>query len=662
MGAPDIVYDNPIGLVDTHVTETETYVKDQLNIHRDTANTALTDVASTIASLGGIGITLPGDVIPLPDVEFDVDLGFDFGPVTDTDFGSIDDWTVGSAPNVGNLPDIDDVTIHKFVPSIDGLAIPEPPEPRLIATPGDPPGHDAFIFPDKPILSFPEEPVLAPINLPVFTPIVLPNFDPSFPEFKDSTIITMIEWAEPTYTEAILDDIIVKIGEMLQGGLAINPAVEQGIVDRGRDREDRLIRQAVQQSIEEFASRGYSEPPGLMVKRIDAIREEGTLKKLALSREVVIKIFDEELSNMRLAVQHGIAAEQLYIQLFMAATERLFEVKKLDLDAQLRLYDITVTVFNAKMREVEIQAMVYETQVRGELSKVEAFKALVQAEMAKAEVNKSIVESYTAQIQARETFVRIYEAEIRAVGVQAEVYATEIMAFKGTVEAYAAEIGAEKLRFDAYEARIRGELGKASIIESEAKAYTAELEGIRTGVTAQVEQVRGETNKIQAEIAAYIAETQGTTARAGVQLQQIQASVSGYQADTQRYIASLGVQEAGEKLKLAAWEGQNRVDIAYFEAQMSKFRVDLEGVIQQARLGLDALKATGDIASTISAGTLAAMHLGATINGGAQITGSGSQGVSFGESFSTSFAKSCGTNKSVSYNNPKVDPGVTCPF
>jgi hypothetical protein len=657
-----IVIENPIGIADSHVTDTEKYVKAELKTHRDTAATALTDVASTISALGSIGLTLPGDVIPLPNVEFDVDLGINVAPITPTDFGSIADWTVGPAPNAGNLPSIDDVTIDKFVPSISGLVIPDPPPQRIIATPGDAPASPGFTYPKAPVLSFPDEPILTPIDIPTFSPIVLPNFDPTFPIFKEINISTTIDWQEPIYTEEIIDEVINKIRLMLDGGFAINPVIEQGILDRGRDREDRLVRQAVQQAIDEFANRGFSEPPGLLVDRIDAIREDGTLKKLGLNRELVIKVFEEEVANLRFAVQQGIAAEQLYLTLFLAATERLFEVKKLDLDAQLRLYDIQVTIFNAKMREVEIQAMVYETHVRGELARVEVFKALIDAELAKAEVNKAVVESYTAQIQARETFVRVYEAEIRAVGLQAEVFATEILAFRSTVEAYAAEIGAEKLKFDAYEAQIRGEVGKASIVESEAKAYTAEIEGIRAGVSAQVERVRGETNKIQAEIAAYAAELQGSTAKAGVQLGQIQAAVSGYQADTQRYIASLGVEEAGERVKLAAWEGQNKVDIAYFEAQMSKFRVDLEGLIQQARLGLDALKATGDISSTISAGTLAAMHLGATINGGAQITGSGSQGVNFGESFAKSYSKSCGTNKSVTYSNPKTDPNIDCEF
>jgi len=601
----------------------------------------------TIDSLKDITFEIPNiDILPV------IDPAIPFDPSRPifirTDFGTIEDFVVPPPPTVGDLPTVVAPNIPTFQASIDGLSIPSAPIRNEITSPGLPPAAPVLVFPVLEPITFPLEPQLAEITTPEFAGVTIPTFDPQFPTVNDPIIGTLIDWQEPVYTEVIINESIAKIRDMLAGGLAIDIAVEQGIVDRSRDREDKLIKQAVSQAVEEMASRGYSSPPGVLVERIDNIREEGLLKKLGLSREVMIKIFDEELANMRLAVQQGIAAEEVFVRLHLAAVERLFEVKRLDLTSQIELYNLQVTVFNARMREVEIRATVFETQVRAALAEVDIFKALIDAERVKAETNKVLIDAFVAQIEARKVFVDIFEAQVRATGIRAEIYAVEIQAFRSKVEAYAAEIGAEKLKFDAFEAQVRGEAAKATIIESEARAYAAEIEGLSSGVTAEVAALRGEVSKIEAVIQTYLAELQGNIAGADIQLKRIQADVTGFSADTQKFIADGGIIESENRVVVAAWDAANRTNIAFFEAQVSKFRTQIEALTQQARVALGALSASGDIASTITAGSLAAMHLGATVNGGANVSANGSESIGFSESVGQSDSTACSTSNSSS--------------
>jgi hypothetical protein len=378
----------------------------------------------------------------------------------------------------------------------------------------------------------------------------------------------------------------------------------------------------------------------LLVQRLDQIREDGLVKKLGLNRELVIKTHQDEIDNLRFAVQQGIAAEQLYVQLHLAAAERAFEVQRLAVQWAIELYNTAVTIFNAKMQEVQIRAQVYETQVRGQLAEVEAYKAQVDAELAKAEVNQALVASYRAEIEARESLVNIYEAQIRAVAVQAEVYSTDIQAYRAEVEAYAAQVDADKTRFDAYDSRVRGEIGKASIIEAEARAYSSEIQGISTGVTASVETLRGQVARVQADIQAYEAIVQGQVGMAQVELGAVDAKSRGFVADVQRYTAEVGLEEARERTELAAWDAGQRQAIAYFQAQIAQFEARTSALLKDADLVLEALQSAGQLESTIAAGALAAINVGATMRGDASVDASGQQNVSFRQSFDKSCSRS----------------------
>lgn len=579
--------------------------------------------------------TIPG-LTPAPRIDGD----FDVSDIDTRTFGKVDDFTVENEIDTSLLPDISEVTIPPFDPTESTIFIPPTPDEAFIAEPGDPPEDPTLVFPEKLVITLPDEPVLIPLNIPEFVAPVIPDFDPTYPTFIEQNINTFIDWQEPVYTEEVIDEVKLQLSAFFAGGSGIDPDVENNIFARSRDREDRIVFQSVQQATAEWANKGYTAPPGMLAKRLDNIREEGTLKKLGLNREHTIKVFDTEIENLRFAVQQGIAAEELFVRMFLAKVERLFEVQKLNVEWQIALYNIVLQVYLAQMEAVKIEAQVYEVKVRAALVEIEVFKALIEGEKVKADINKLLIEGYVAEISAREAMVRMYGEQVKAVGIEADVFNTQVLSYKAEVEAFAARIGADKLRYDAYASKIRGEGVKAEVLESEAKAYTAHIQGIETGVKAEVAALEGEVSALEVEIRNFEAIARGMVSKAQVQLGQIQANVAGHGVHTERYVAETGAEEAKSKVELMAWEGTNRMNIETFKADVLGYQALLDRAVKEIELLASTQKSAGELASTIAAGAMAAMHVGANLGGSSSVGSSGQ----IGYSNSTQQSVSCSTN------------------
>jgi hypothetical protein len=643
-------------------------VKEQLDkIKEDILGTGTVDSVAklneALTNLANYDITIPDDVHALaPEFDATVQLNMDVSDIDTSTFGEISSYNVGAPPSADDLPSIDAVTIPDFDPSITGLYIPPTPNPKEFTDPGDAPDSPGFSYPDAPTVTLPDKPALIPIDIPGAPTVELPTLDlADFPIPPSLNIDTLINWTEPTYSPEIWTDAKTQLQTFLAGGTGIRPDVEEAIVNRGRDREDRIVRQQVQQALEEWAGRGYTLPPGLLAKDIKNVREEGVLKKLGLQRDVVIKSMEEELTNLRFAVQQGIVAEDLFVRIHLAAADRLFQVQRLNIEFQIQLHSLAIQLYQAKLTENSIRAQVYEVQVRAALAEIDVYRALIEAEQAKTEVNNSLIRAYTAEIQAREALVNIYTAQVEAVAIQARVFATEVGAYGEEVQAYATRVNADKTRFDAYESQIRGELGKASIVESEARAYQAEISGIEVGVRAQTAVLEGEVSKYATEIEGFNAEVRAVVARNQSELSQIRANVEGHQANISRFVAAANVEEAATRLDMTAWETENSLATEAYRAEIQRLNVIMEKAIKEADLMLEAVRASAELTSTITAGALAAMHVGATASGGGSINSSGSDALSYG--VSESYGKDCGTSQLTTINyESDVLPGFVCGF
>lgn len=590
------------------------------------ADEAVAETYRIIKELEKVNWVPPVHLAPQPPLlDYDFDVAIEIPPITGFDLGTIPDYSPGDQPKFTGDTSVTVPPIPKFDPTFTDFYIP-PPDP--FEKPPDvgpvPPVPDPD-YPPEPILSDPDLPIFHPISLPDDPVIVIPDFDPIFPVFDFQDPPVGIQWTEPEYTPEILDEVLAQIRIFLAGGTGIRPDIQELMFNKAGEREDQISVQAIQEVENDYAGRGYTLPPGLMQKRVDAIRFDRGMKKQGISRDILIKTMEAEIENLRFAVTSGIEAEGLYVQIFLAAVERAFMVARLGVELSLQLYGLQIEMYRALQEQVKTQAMVFEAQVRAQLAIVEIYKAQIDGELAKVEIDKAQVDLYNGQIEGMKTWVEMYQAQIQAENLKLEAAELRIRAFAETVNVYVAQIEGEKVRFDAYDSQVKGELGKAQITESESRAYVGEVQAIGIGVSAKARAVEANVSAFVGEVQGYTAYSNAQRDQAQVQLAGIQARLSGFQADTARYVADMGRAEMLGRLELVAWDSGNQQRLEYWKTQISKYNVELQISADQARIALGALQSSGGLATTIVGGAFASMHVGATLSGSGGITSSGNR-------------------------------------
>jgi len=646
---------NPFENANAFTWEVGDFVSGKINQIDSILNTYLAKADTAITQLGNWTILLPTDPVNPPDLNPNFDYSFTIPDPGSDCWGSIPDWPMPTKPSFSGDATIDVPTFPSFDPTYVSINIPPPPPYTIGAAPSPAPTVVAPDYPDPPNLGTVDLPTLLGITVPEVPVIVIPDFDPVIPDFTMPPPPTAsITWPGEEYVAQIMDDVLSQITVFFAGGTGIRNDVQESMFNQAVDREDRITHKAVQEVEDEFASRGFVAPPGLMLKRVDGIRDERNRTKSTIGRDILIKTMDVEIENLRFAVTSGIQAERLYVDLFLAAQERLFMAQQLTVQFGIQLYSYQVQAYLAAFEAVKIQVEVYKTQVEGALAQIELYKAEVDAELAKTEINKNLVDMYVAQISALQTYVNLYVAELQATKTKVEVDGVRVEAFGKEVDAYAALVAAEKTKFDAYESQIKGEVAKTSITEAEARAYQAHVGGLAAGSSAEARVLEANIGKYASDIQAFVAETRALNDKAQTYLAGIQANVSGYQALTSRYNAEAGLQETMGRVELAAWDGWNTKQIENYRANIAQSEVNLRRVIEEARLAQGALASSGQLATQVVGGSLAAMHVGASISGAGSTSASGnlSESYQFSESASVgeSYTKSCAINQDASVN------------
>lgn len=630
------------------VSEVEELVKDRVTYAKETAATLLTSAQNTIDQLSEVNFEFDAGTLPSPpDLDNTISLDITLPTITATSFGSISS-TLPDEPTLTDVPTIDDITIPEFTSSINSLVIPEAP---TWTSPGSEPSAPTLSdidIPTAPTITLPDVPTMADVTVPDFDGITLPTFDTSAPEFEGTAVSTVLQWKEPTYATEVLPEVMSKLREMWAGSNGIPPEVEAAMMARAADREELTTARDVDSASEEFSMRGFTMPSGVQTARVDQLRQDLSLKKLSLNREMTIQFAQWQIENVKFACEQGIAAENVLINLFLNQAQRMFEAAKYQVETDMNLYNLQVTLFNAKMNGYQVRASVFNTLVQAALAKVEVFKAEVEAEVARSQVNTQKVQTYSALVQALQTQIEIYKAEMQGAEVKANVIAQQVNVYRAEVEAYATRIQAQKVEFDAYTSRVQGEAAKSSIIQAQATAYAAMIQGKSAGADIEIKRMNAAISSNQLLLQKYTAELEAEKTKINAQVATISASAQAYTADTQRYVAQAQAEETKAQVTVSAQEMELRSNISFYQARVQAYLGNMEQLIRKASASVEALKAAGSVSSTLAAGAMAAVHVGATLSGG----GSVSAGAS--ESTSTSTSTTTSTSTSTSYNGGDV--------
>ncbi|MBX9914095.1 MAG: hypothetical protein K2Y25_09360 [Pseudomonadaceae bacterium] len=609
-------------------------VSAQIDAMSNRADSALNKAYATLDKLAGLtselDLATPAPNISLPNVDIDA-----FPVLTPPDankFGVIGGINL-PAMNIdldALLADLD-VSLDpppEFHPSV--ITVDLPPRPSPIDLSGLParPTVGNVDVPDAPLLQMPSVGNLAEISVPEFIFPDLPVFDALAPEFDGSAPSTVLQWAEPQYSSDTLPQVKSRISAMLAGGTGLPPAVEQALFDRARVREDQAGNKAVEDAFQDFAGRGFMLPPGMLAKRIDAVREQSSLKVSELAREILIKSAEWEIENLRNAVQQGIALETMLIQQFNQVVNRAFDSAKLRLESDIALYNSAVTLFNARQSAYQVEADVYRTKLQGALAKLDVYKARIEGEKAKGELNDQTVRIYTAQLQAISTQIDVYKARMEGAQVQADLEKSKIEAYSVDVRAYGERLNAQKTEFDAYEAGVRAEQAKIGILEAESRAFAATIQAYESKNNVKIQAVKAKVDVTSAKITQYNSLLDAERARVQAELANVQALTSAYQADVGRYSAEINASTSKLDLQARTGEARLRNNLAFYEIELKKYDAALARAVQKVQLQSEAMKATGTMAAQLAAGAMSATNVSASMSGSAGISSSDSLGIS----------------------------------
>lgn len=294
---------------------------------------------------------------------------------------------------------------------------------------------------------------------------------------------------------------------------------------------------------------------------------------------------------------------------------------------QAQIYGADIQAYTAKLGGEKVKLEMHEAALRGEAIKAgimqtEAgiYETDVRAALAQSESGKLQLASFEAQIKAK-------QAELGIGETQARIYSSDI-------DAYKAQNDAQKVKFDAFDSQVRAETAKADIYDSTVRAFASRVQSYASKSDVKVKQAQINIDAARAYVTTYLADVDGFKAELQAGLSEVQYNTQVFQAQVDGWRAQVAANTADSEMQSRYTDMNTRTNLAYAEMQMSEYNAKVSQAQEQARIALEATKATGQYTAQLAAGAMSAAHISASISG------SGSAGISSSES----------TSESINYN------------
>lgn len=610
----------------------------ELNATAATYNATLLGAMNTLANIKMANVAGPkiGNAPDAPELEINLDAIPAYTHVTGKDPAPLGNLSIDDL--LRNL-DVSDLDLPD-APSMPGLSIPTAPVMSNIAVPARPNVDTNVDVPNAPNFDLPTMEALEQLNIPAFTFPTLPDFSGTPPNADHlDAPDAFVDWQEPEYESELMDELLAWIRQSMQGGTGLPAPIEQALFGRARERDSAETERAVQEAVDTWAARNFTMPPGMLAKQANVIREQGRLKAAELNRDILIEATKWEIEGIRFAVEKGMALEQMLQNLFNNTAQRMFEMARYRLEAQINVFNAKVGLFNARSQAFGHLVTVYKTRLEGALAKLQAYKIAIDGQVALGQINQQRVEVFKAKMQAVQTSADVFATVMKGAQVKAEVVKTQFDAYRADIQAYAEQIGAEKVKFDAYDSQVKGEVAKGNMFEAQARAFAATVQGISAKADVKVKGIQLKIEAARAKVQKYVADVDRFRAELDAGMKETQANLSAFQAQISAWDAGAKANITEAEMHSRYTDMQTRTNIAYTEAQIKQFEANMDKAYRQASVAMEAAKAIGQYSAQLAAGAMSALNVSASVSG------SGSQS----DSVSNSFSKSTSTNYNYSY-------------
>lgn len=487
-----------------------------------------------------------------------------------------------------------------------------PDAPALVA-PLPPARPDDLVLPTAPSFTLPALPSLMELNLPALPNVQLPEFTGEKPLFVEPVINENWAFSPAQYASALLPKIQDKVRAMMDGGLGLEP-VEQAMFDRGRERIDIEVRRDIDTRTDEFGSRGFTEPNGILSRAVSQIIQSGMNRKAEFSRDVSIKAFEESLANVRFAVQQGIALEQAAVTLHIQEQTLALQAAQFARETAIAILNARISVFNAKLQAYQTDAAVLRDRIQAELAKVELFRAQIEGEKARGEINMQRVQVYAEQVRTLGVLADFYTAQVNAVKVKSDVHKNAIEAFKAEVDAYSARWRGYGEEVQAYKAGVDAESARVTVHGNLVKAFADRVGAVNAMNRGKIDAEQLRIQQHGQQIQVFDAGMRRLLAMIQAEQARVSAEAQRASAVAQVYTAEAGVETAASaaadrSLQVGLEAARARTDVALEQA---KTRVQENIALTQT--ALESVKTQAQVLSQLAASALSAMNFSASVS------------------------------------------------
>lgn len=618
-------------------------------------------------------------------------------------------YTVPEAPSTS----IDVVALDE-APTFDAVAptLPQRAEPSALAVdrPQRPDTPAAPEFPDAPDTTLPPKPDLIDTNalLPdriQLRDIAVPTLDdigdlPPRPDLQPITPIPALRevlftgvkpirdfdappntfsFTPEIYTSVLKGKIEASLSFMLDGGTGLPWAVVQALRDRAYKAEDVQERRGIQTALEEYSSRGFDEPSGILNRRLAEQRQLNQNNRSALSRDIYIEDEKIAVENMRFAVTQGVALESALSQAHVDRMRIALDAARASAQVGIDLFNARAAVFNLELQAYQTDAQVFGIlqnaaveELRGHIARTDAelrangqlidiWSATLNGLRIRVDINTGRVSLYEAQNRADQLRVQLYSAEVEAVNVvgsqnvqrvqlfgeQArallagvQVYSSTIDAankkydgalkvfdvFEAEVRGLVAEVGAKNAEWEGFGAQINADVARLRPYELYSNVFANRVDAWSKGTQAKIEQQRLQRDGKALDIQAYGARLDAIRTTFAYEGQRVGSEVDIYRGGIDRYRAEADVERSvseGNERIFQASLAQQRVQV---ETAFRNIDLQLQQMLANATLTAENLKTIAVVRSNLASAAMSAVNFSASV------------GSSYGQSVS------CGTS------------------
>lgn len=511
------------------------------------------------------------------------------------------DWI--TAPPTSNLPGVSFSGPPTFDEAPPVLPVRTEPGPLTATDPGDAPPIDDIDVPEAPDITIPEFPDID-VVLPEVPTITLPTFGGVRPDFDGAPPPNTFAFTVEDYQSALLDKTRSRISAMLDGGTGLPSAVAQALRDRAYSSIDIQETRAVQQAVEEYGARGFSQPSGILNRRLAEVRQNNQNERNKLSRDIYIR--DEEIAveNLRFAVSNGVALESQLIQAHIALAQLGLEAAKATIQVAIDIFNAEIGLFNAQRALFETDAQVHRDLIQAELAKVEMYKAQLEGAGLAVDIAEKPVRYGLDRALA---MVNIYNAQVGAAKARADVQVAILDAFRAKVQAYAERVKAYETEWDAFATQLEGDLTRQKNYEIATNVFGTRVRVWDEIQKNKIEQQRLAISEKELDLNAWRARTEKVVQLIGAEAQRLDAVVRVYAGRIAKYQADAGIEavasEAHDKtFRLALDQETQRVALALKNAE-----IRINQVIQNAGLTVQAQQTVASVGGSLTAAAMSAM-------------------------------------------------------